>query len=130
MIYDFPESLAKEWQADLQRYYRKWMGLNATVEPSILYRHTDHFGLNFKHLADSLRSLQVTRWHIMKHAKDDVFRKIYRYRLSEDQQGHTGRGRKFVPSLELESLEGKLSTQDIVGNAQTDFWLRPSQETS
>ena len=94
-------------------------GLDATVEVSILYRHTEHFGLNFKHLADTLRSLQVTRWHIMKHAKDDVSRKVYRYRLSEDQKGHTGRGRKFVPSLTLESLEGKLSTKDIVGNAQT-----------
>ena len=46
MIYDFPDSAAREWQAILQRYFRDWIGLNATTEPSILYRHTEHFGLN------------------------------------------------------------------------------------
>ena len=55
----------------------------------------------------------------MKHAKDNVSRKLYRYRLTQDQKGHTGKGRKFVPSLELESLEGKLATKDLIGNAQT-----------
>src|SRR6185503_11530309 len=31
MIYDFPDAMAKEWQKDLQRMFRKWMGLNATA---------------------------------------------------------------------------------------------------
>jgi len=54
MIYDFPDSLAIEWQRELQKSFRKWIGLNATVEASILYRHTEHFGLNFKYLPFSL----------------------------------------------------------------------------
>lgn len=114
MIYDFPDSVAIDWQKDLQRAFRKWMGLNATTEASILYRHTEHFGLNFKYLPQSLRTFQVTKWHIMKHAKDDVSRAVYRYRLSQDRLGHVGRGRKWVPTIELESLEGHAATRDMV----------------
>src|ERR1700744_4682717 len=116
LIYDFPESAAKDWQLTLQRYFRKWMGLNATVESSILYRHTNHFGLHFKDLGKSLRELQVVRWHILKYSKDDISRKLYHYRLTQDQAGHIGKGRKFAPSLELESYEGQLATKDIIGN--------------
>ena len=61
-----------------------------------------------------LRQSQVTKWHILKYAKDPISRKLYFYRVSQDQAGHIGKGRKFAPSLELESYEGKL-----VGNAQT-----------
>jgi hypothetical protein len=118
LIYDFPESVAKEWQVILERYFRKWIGLNATVESSILYRNTNHFGLNFKDLGKSLRELQVVRWHIMKYAKDNISRKLYHYRQTQDKLGHTGKGRKFVPSFELESYEGRLATKTIVGNAQ------------
>ena len=38
--------------------------------------------------------LQITRWHIMKYAKDNTSRAVYRYRLSEDRKGHVGKGRK------------------------------------
>lgn len=54
----------------------------------------------------------------MKHAKDSTSRALYRYRLSQDREGHIGRGRNWAPSLELESLEGRLATKDIVGNGQ------------
>jgi hypothetical protein len=118
LINDFPESVVNEWKMLIQRYFRKWIGLNATVESSILYRHTNHFGLNFKDLGKFFRQLQVVRWHILKYAKDNISRKIYNYRLTQDQKGHTGRGRKFAPSLELESYEGQLATKDVVGNAQ------------
>ena len=57
MIYDFPDTVAVEWQRDLQRAFRDWVGLHATVEPSILYRATEHFGLNFKFLPQTLRTL-------------------------------------------------------------------------
>ena len=56
----------------------------------------------------------------MKYAKDDVSRSVYRYRLSQDRLGHVGKGRKWAPSIELESLEGQLVTRDMIGNAQCD----------
>jgi len=59
------------------------------------------------------------RWHILKYSKDNISRKLYHYRLTQDQAGHVGKGRKFAPSLELESYEGQLATKDIVGNAQS-----------
>jgi hypothetical protein len=74
--------------------------------------------LHFKDLGKSLRELQVVRWHILKNAKDKISRKLYHYRLTQDQAGHIGKGRKFAPTLELESYEGRLTTKEIVGNAQ------------
>src|SRR5205814_1062458 len=133
MIYDFPESEAKTWQSLVQQYYRKWIGLNATMEPSILYRSSNHFGLNFKDLRMILKQSQVIRWHILKYAKDPVSRKLYSYRLSQGQAGHIGKGRKFAPSLELESMEGQLVTKEIVGNAQIGtrgIGLRPHKKQS
>ena len=52
-----------------------------------------------------------------KYTKDGISRKLYHYRLTQDQAGHVGRGRKFAPSLE--SNEGQLATKDVVGNAQS-----------
>ena len=75
----------------------------------------------------------MVRWHILKYAKDPVSRKLYSYRVSQDQAGHIGKGRKFAPSLELESYEGKLVTKEIVGNAQTGtggLGLRPRRQQS
>src|ERR1700722_1749957 len=74
----------------------------------------------------------VRMWHIIKYAKDSVSRKLYAYRLSQDQAGHTGKGRKFTPAIVLESYEGKLATKEIVGNAQTGtgLGLRPRKKQS
>ena len=90
------------WQMVSQRYFRRWIGLNATVESSILYRHTNHFGLNFKDLGNSLRQLQVVRWNILKYAKTK-YQGNYIITVTQDQAGNIGKGRKFAPSLELES---------------------------
>ena len=102
MIYDFPVTQAKRWQVLIQPFYRRWMGLAAAAEASVLYRSHEHFGLNFKHLGDMLQRLQVARWHILKYSSDAQARALYNHRLQRDKDRHVGKGRKTSPCLQLE----------------------------
>ena len=118
LIYDFPVTQARTWQSLIQPFYRRWVGLSANSEASVLYRFHEHFGLNFKHLGDMLSRLQVVRWHIMKYSSDSNARNLYQYRLKQDRARHYGKGRKSSPCLDLESLESDAKVQQIVGKAQ------------
>ena len=77
LIYDFPLTQANHWQVVIQPYYRKWVGLAASAEASVLYRAHEHFGLNFKHVGDMLQRLQVVRWHIIKYSKDPNVKNLH-----------------------------------------------------
>ena len=119
MVQDLPESEVATWQMLIQRHYRRWLGLAASAEASVLYRSREHFGLNLKNLRDMFHQLRVVRWHILKYSHDPQFRKLYIRRLERDCEGHIGKGRSGSACLELESLEQAASYQRIVGNAQT-----------
>ena len=114
LIHNFPRSQADEWQKCIQSYYRKWMGLAKSAEPSILYRSRCNFGLKFKHLGEMQDQLQVTRWHIIKSSNDPNARKLYAHRLKRDQEGHVGTGRKTTPRLMLEELEAQVDHDELV----------------
>ena len=132
LIYDFPVTQANRWQALIQPFFRRWVGLAAASEASVLYRSHEHFGLNFKHLGDMLQRLQVVKWHIMKYSRDKACRDLYHYRLSRDKDRHYGKGRKTSPCLQLEDLEGDAKIQDIIGNAQrgkTGIGYRKARKT-
>ena len=103
LIYDFSVTQARSWQALIQPFYRRWVGLAASAEASVLYRSHEHFGLNFKHLGDMLQRLQVAKWHIMKYSFDENIRKLYHYRLSRGK--HYVKGRLSSPCLQLEEFE-------------------------
>jgi len=118
LVYDFSVTQANTWQALIQRYFRRWVGLAASSEASVLYRSNEHFGLNFKHLGDMLQRLQVVKWHIMKYSQDKTCRDLFQYRLARDKERHYGRGRKTSGCLQLEELECDAKIQDIIGNAQ------------
>ena len=118
LIYDFPVSQARRWQAMIQPFYRRWVGLASSAEASVLYRAHEHFGLYFKHLGDMLERLQVTRWHILKYSSDSMSRELYKHRLERDRARHYGKGRKSSPCLQLEDLEYDAKIQTMVGKAQ------------
>ena len=118
LIYDFSVSQANKWQSLIQPFYRRWVGLAASAEASVLYRSHEHFGLNFKHLADMLQRLQVVKWHILKYSNDKTARDLYQHRLQRDKDHHFGKGRHTSPCLQLESLEGEAKIEQIIGNGQ------------
>ena len=113
-----PLTQANHWQVVIQPYYRKWVGLAASAEASVLYRAHEHFGLNFKHVGDMLQRLQVVRWHIIKYSKDPNVKNLHLYRLQRDKAKHYGRGRKTSPCLQLEELESDAKFHQIIGHAQ------------
>jgi len=118
LIYDFPITQGNRWQAIIQPFYRRWLGLAACAEASVLYRAHEHFGLNFKHIGEMLQRLQVVKWHILKYSKDKTIRDLYQYRLSRDKGRHYGKGRRTTPCLQLEELESEAKIQTMIGNAQ------------
>ena len=123
MIQDFPASKVEIWQATLNRYYRKWMGIASSGDASKLYPSTNHFGLNFKNLSVVHKKLQVIKWHIMKNSDDENARMLYRYRLNQDTKGHRGR-RKFSACISIEkSLEMLSLSTNIVLEAQSQGTL-------
>ena len=113
-----PLTQANHWQVVIQPYYRKWVGLAASAEASVLYRAHEHFGLNFKHVSDMLQRLQVVRWHNIKYSKDPDVKNLHLYRLQRDKAKHYGRGRKTSPCLQLEELESDAKFHQIIGHAQ------------
>src|ERR1051325_2915196 len=105
LVYDLSLTQANSWQAMFQPFFRRWVGLAASAEASVLYRAHEHFGLNFKHVGEMLQRLQVAKWHIMKYSGDRNCRELYQHRLARDKERHFGRGRRTSPWLQLEDLE-------------------------
>ena len=127
IVYDFPKSQANDWQDVVHKYYRRWMGLAKSAEPSILYRSRHHFGLGFKHLGDMREQLQVVRWHIMKTSTDPNARALYKHLLQRDGQGHVGTGRRTTPRLKLEELERTVALDQMApaNTGRGGLGLRP-----
>ena len=94
MVQDFPAQTVKKWSLLIHRYFRRWIGLAKSSEPSILYRSNENFGLNFKDLRQVEKQLRVIKWHIIKYSKDSQLRQLFQYRLDLDRRGHIGKGNK------------------------------------
>ena len=129
LIHEFCSSQAEDWARVVHRSYRKWMGLAHSAEPLILYRSNTHFGLAFKHLGAMHKQLQIAKWHIMKHSRDPSARAIFQRRVALDRKGHTGTGRKFAPSLEVQRLEGLVQLERVTGVGQIGGRVKKCSET-
>src|SRR3954468_10166230 len=68
MVQDFPAGAVESWRDHIHRKFRRWIGLAKCAEPSILYRSSEHFGLNFRTL------------FIIKYSKDTQMQQLYNYR--------------------------------------------------
>lgn len=113
LIQDFPISLAKSWDVLLKRSYRRWLRLAKPAEPGVLYRSTLNFGLNLKRLEDSLKQLQVVKWHILKTSQDAVARQLYKRRLELDTKGHIGKGRIDSPCMMIERTQRRIELDEF-----------------
>ena len=74
MIYSFPSSLGVKWDKEINRRYKKWLGVNRAANPDILYRSKAHAGLGLKQPLVVLRTLQVTKARINTASKDSAVR--------------------------------------------------------
>ena len=60
LIQSFTRSEVKKWQAHLVKHYKKWTGLAAAAEPSILFRRTENQGYGLKSLVDCNEAQQIS----------------------------------------------------------------------
>jgi len=118
MVQDFPAGAVESWRDHIHRKFRRWIGLAKCAEPSILYRSTEHFGLNFKDLVQMEKQLRVIKWQIIKYSKDTQMQQLYNYRLALDRSGHIGKGNRTSPCLTLEELENSRALERFVGFGQ------------
>ena len=104
-----------------------------STNTAVLYRTSEHFGLQFKNLRALNYQLQIIKWHIVKHSADENIRSIYQRRLKLDRKGHLGRGRKTSPAIEVERLESLVALQRITERGQFDragIGMRKRPQTS
>ena len=62
MIHDIPATLRDRWQRLSHKYFRNWIGLASSAEPSVLYRSRENFGLQFRNFRQLTKELGVKRW--------------------------------------------------------------------
>ena len=119
LIQDFPQSVVKDWDIMMKKFYKKWLGIFSRAEVGILYRSSENFGLGLKSFSDSLTTLQVAKWHIMKTSEDPFSQKLYQRRLELDRKGHLGTGRKDSPCLLIERTERRLELDKMAFSGQS-----------
>ena len=131
MIHDIPATLRDRWQRLSHKYFRNWIGLASSAEPSVLYRSRENFGLQFRNFRQLTKELGVIKNHILKYSKDGEIRKLYRYLLNKDKRSRkiSNSLRKFIPeksrkhqlsgTLELEQAERCLKFELVRGKAQS-----------
>ena len=107
------------------------MGLAKCCEPSVLYRSTRNFGLNFRHLREYTKRIRVTRMQLLKCSLDPSIRNMYNYLLERDKRlrGVSSSLRKYSPpkkrnsqlppTLELERAIRHVKFLKIRGHCQS-----------
>ena len=131
MVHSLPLGVINKLHRLLHAHYRKWIGLAKCMEPSVLYRSRENFGLNFMDLRRLYRDLQVSRYHILKYSKDEQIKHLYVHLLKREQKRKNSipslkrpprkkSCKVFSGPLELERLEGIVASENVTRNAQSD----------
>lgn len=112
--HDLNLSFATDLRTRIQPFLKKWAGIGVTVDPGILYRTRDQFGLGLTQVDEHYKSMQITKCQILEKSEDSVV-----YRLFEEK---TRREAKLQRVWRGSQLNTEI-------NAQVDLNLRfPSQQ--
>ena len=82
MLQNIPLGDRKRWTRLFHNCFLRWVGLAKSVEPSVLYRSYENFGLNCNHLDEVIDRLQVITPHLIKYSQDTQMNKMYKYILN------------------------------------------------
>jgi hypothetical protein len=115
MIQSFPQSEVKGWQGMLTRFYKKWMGLALSAEPTILFRTSENQGYGLKSLLDSNVKQQVVKWSLLKESRDPQARQLFERRLRLDEKGEVGTGKVDSICLKIKELESVVIFEEMRG---------------
>jgi hypothetical protein len=87
--------------------FKKWCGLAATANQSILYLSEKLFGLLFPKLSTTFQFINSCKFWSLLQSKDKMVQKLSEAKVHHQQQLHN---RKFVPATLMSS---SLSYQEI-----------------
>ena len=131
MVHDLQLGQIDKWKDLFHRKFRNWMGLAKSCEPSVLYRSTRNFGLNFHQLREYTKRIRVTRMQLLKCSLNPKIRSLYDYLLERDKRlrGVTSSLRRYIPpkkrisqlppTLELERALQHAKFLKVKSNCQT-----------
>lgn len=76
LVYDLDKTVLKTLDAMVTKFLKSWLGVARQVDPSLLYRSTNNFGLNYKRPSTVYAKLRITKHYILKQSKDDLIMHI------------------------------------------------------
>ena len=113
IVHDLDLSYAKKLQTIAQPFLKRWSGVGRSVDPGVLYRSRDNYGLGLTSVSAHFTSMQLVKCQLLEASVDENVRKVFATR--------TEREAKLVRVFRASRLNTTV-------NAQTDLDLRfPSQ---
>ena len=101
MIYDFPVSFGTELSKIVNRFLKKWLKVNHPASTEIFY--LPEAGLNLKKPKSFLKSLQISKSHILANSRDPTVRFIAEAKLIKAIGSRDKRWRPEPSLLDIES---------------------------
>ena len=101
MIYDFPVSFGNELTIIVNRYLKKWLNVKHPASTEIFY--LPEAGLNLKKTTTFLKSLQISKAHILANSRDPTVRFIAEAKLIKAIGSRDKRWRPEPTLLDIES---------------------------
>ena len=101
MIYDFPVSFGNELTIIVNRYLKKWLNVKHPASTEIFY--LPEAGLNLKNPTTFLKSLQISKAHILANSRDPTVRFIAEAKLIKAIGSRDKRWRSEPSLLDIES---------------------------
>jgi hypothetical protein len=101
IIYDFPVTFGTELTKIVNRYLKKWLKVNKPVSTEIFY--LPEAGLNLKNPKTFLRSLQISKSHILANSRDPTVKFIAEAKLHKAIGNRDKRWRPEPTLLDIES---------------------------
>ena len=132
IVYDFPVSFGYKLTKIVNRYLKKWLKVNKPASPEIFY--LPEAGLNLKNPKTFLKSLQISKSHILANSKDPTVRYIAEAKLHKAIGARDKRWRPEPSLLDIESTlvwESKFMQNRSTLNSSkppTNFLKTPTKE--
>jgi hypothetical protein len=101
IIYDFPVNFGTELTKIVNRYLKKWLKVNKPISTEIFY--LPEAGLNLKNPKTFLRSLQISKSHILANSRDPTVKFIAEAKLHKAIGSRDNRWRPEPTLLDIES---------------------------
>ncbi|NQX92870.1 MAG: hypothetical protein HRT74_12235, partial [Flavobacteriales bacterium] len=122
IIYDFPPYIVDKLTSSANRYLKKWLKVYRPVSPEVFY--LPEVGLHLPHPRILLKTIQVSKHHILSTSRDPKVRYIHEAKL---HKAIKSQGKRWSPESTLleitETLkfESKFQPKSVLSKAKSSF---------